>query len=302
MNDEREQILRQLRQAADVGLDSEAFYQALRRALSLGPVPQDVLREIRDRHLAAAERQGQAPHLAPEQEQKLRQGLRQLHEPSARAQDPNHPVGAVALAIRAALPEFQPWQVDIAQIDLAEAGRRTREDRAQAFSCLLPPDFTGESEGSYISAERAPLIKDRDGAVLTLGELFKKKATRDALMQQMRAGGCLSDVLGFLWKRLEPLELTGVEDLLRRLAEKVVPATPVRLSPYEEPRFRAALRMQLGDNPIPAAIGAVLRPWQGLPQRLHVASATIYLEPWATARSGQTVELVHGLPLPSFQE
>ena len=49
--------------------------------------------------------------------------------------------------------------------------------------------------------------------------------------------------------------------------------------------------MQLGENPIPAAIGGVHNNWPGLPDGIAVASVLIYLEPWAAAKSGQTVEL-----------
>jgi hypothetical protein len=60
--------------------------------------------------------------------------------------------------------------------------------------------------------------------------------------------------------------------------------------------------MQFGDNPIPAAIGGVLDSWRGLPPGLHVASVAIYLEAWASARSGQVVELAKGTPFPSFAQ
>ncbi|MEN6577772.1 MAG: hypothetical protein ABFD90_15620 [Phycisphaerales bacterium] len=90
-----------------------------------------------------------------------------------------------------------------------------------------------------------------------------------------------------------------MEGLLRRLAEQVVPKTPVRFCPYEEPRYRAALRMQSGDNPIPAAIGGVHHRWSILPEGVQVASVGIHLEPWASARTGQVVELARGTPFPS---
>ncbi|MHC4574105.1 MAG: hypothetical protein ACYS76_08230 [Planctomycetota bacterium] len=94
-----------------------------------------------------------------------------------------------------------------------------------------------------------------------------------------------------MWKRLQPLELWAVEELLRRLSDVVVPGTPVHFYPYDEPRYRAALRMQLGENAIPAAIGGVLNPWAGLPDQVSAAAVLIYLEPWAAAQSGQAVEL-----------
>jgi len=303
MDPEREQILRQIREVAAEGLNSDAFYQVIRKSLDLRPVPRELLQEIRKHYYEEAIRKrGQAPLLSPEQERVVREGLRQIHEPSERARDPNHPVGATAKAIRAALPEFHSWQVDISEINLSERARQLFTDWAGALSYLLPPDFAEESRGAYLSVERAMLIKDGDGSVVTMGELMRKKATQEAFREQMKAGACMSDSLGSLWKQLEPMDLRAVEGPLRRLAEQVVPGTSLRFSAYEEPRYRAALRMQLGDNPIPAAIGGVCDSWQGLPPGLHVASVTIYLESWASARSGEAIELTAGTPFPSLKQ
>jgi hypothetical protein len=111
------------------------------------------------------------------------------------------------------------------------------------------------------------------------------------MFSQMKKGGSLSDALSLLLKRAEPLELRTVEELLRRLSNEVVPNVPVCFRCYEEPRYRAGLRMQLGDDPVPAAIGGVHNNWPGLPDGIGVASVHIYLEPWAAARSGRAVEL-----------
>ena len=108
--------------------------------------------------------------------------------------------------------------------------------------------------------------------------------------EQIHQGVKLSDTLT-LWIRSEKLELRTIEDLLRRLSEMIVPEIPVRFCPYEELRYRVGLRMQLRDNPIPAAIGGVHIPWPGLPEGARFASILIYLEPWAASRSGQTIEL-----------
>jgi hypothetical protein len=50
--------------------------------------------------------------------------------------------------------------------------------------------------------------------------------------------------------------------------------------------------MHLGENPIPVAIGGVHVPWPGLPEGACFASAVIYLEAWASVRSGKVIELV----------
>ncbi|MEN6426824.1 MAG: sigma-70 family RNA polymerase sigma factor [Phycisphaerales bacterium] len=298
MSEEYEQILRQLREAADVGLDSEAFYQVIRKATSFGPVPREVLGDIMKRYFASKmPKEGQA--MTPEREATVRRSLHEYHDPSERARDPNHPVGATANAIRDALPGFQSWQVDVSKIDLNGVARQLFDDRAHTMSYLLPPDFTREQQGAYITVRRDLLIVD-DDAVVTMGELLARKATREAFAEQMKADGCMSDTLGLLWKQTGPLDLQAVEELLRRLAEQVVPKTSVRFCPYEEPRYRAALRMQLGDNPIPAAIGGVHNRWSILPEGVQVASVGIHLEPWASARTSQVIELVRGTPFPSL--
>lgn len=300
MDEQREQILRQLREAAKQGLDSEAFYQMMRKATRLGPVPRDLVRGIMKRHLAGKVPE-EGPVMPPEREERLREGLRRLHEPSERACDLSHPVGAVADAIRRALPGFRSWQVDVSRIDLNDLTRRLYEGRRdQALSYLLPPGFAQESSGSYLTAQRSLLIEDEDGSVRTMGELLESAATQEAFRERMKKGSRWSDALDLTWKQPEPLELRAVEELLRDLSEKVVPSVIARFLSYREPRFRAALRMQLGGSPIPAAIGGVLNRSLILPEETHIASVTIHLEPWAAARSGRAIELAEGSPFPWF--
>lgn len=301
MSRQDELILRELHEAVEQGLDSEAFYQMIRKAGRLGAEPRELLRDIMRRRFEAKIPKND-PALSPEQERTIREAMRQVHEPSERARNPGHPVGATADVIRAALPEFQPWQVDLSRVDLAQRARRLFDNRAEALSYLLPPGFMEESRGAYVCGERALLIRDNDGSVLTMGELMKRKTTQEAFREQMRTGGCMSDALGLLWKQPGPLDLRAVEDLLRQLSERIVPGVPVQFGPYEEPRYRAALRMQLGDDPIPAAIGGVLNRWSILPEGVCVASVTIHLEPWASIRTGQTIDLAKGTPFPSLQD
>jgi RNA polymerase sigma factor (sigma-70 family) len=286
MNQHREQILNQFKDAFDEGPNTEAFYQAMREALRLRPFPGGLLREVMQKHWAA---KLEKTPMTSEKNHMLRENLGRVYTPSARAQDPNHPVGAVAGAIRAALPEFQQWQPDMSQIDFSQAARRMFEGKS--FS--MPPNFFDESSASYISAMQAWLTQDRDGSVCTTYELMQSKATRDELKAQMSQGNKLSDAFRLLWKQPEPLELRAVEDMLRRLSEIVVPKTSVRFCSYDDPRYRAALRMQLAYNPAPAAIGGVHNPHPllGPSDRASVASILIYLEPWAAAKSGEVVEL-----------
>jgi hypothetical protein len=260
----------------------------MRQAIRLRPVPHEMLRKIMQKHWA--ERLKKLP-FSPEKERKLRETLGRIYSPSERARDPDHPVGAAAKAIRDALPDFKPWQIDLSQVDLSEAYRRMFEGKDQAFTFLLPPGLTTEPEGSYIKASRAWLMQDEDGSFCTSYELMQRKGTGKEFKEQIHQKNKVSDILFLMNKRSGTLELRIVEDLLRHLSEVITPETPVRFCPYEEPRYRTGLRMQLGDNPIPAAIGGVHTPWPGLPEGASFASILIYLEPWASARSGQVVEL-----------
>jgi len=288
MNARRQQILRQLEDASKDGIQSETFFLAMRQALNLRPVPNDLLRKIMQKHWA--EKLKKLP-MEPKRERMLGDGLGRIYSASERARDPNHPVGAAANAIRAALPEFQQWQIDWSEIDISGMARHMFDGKADAFSSMMPPGFNTDAPGSYISSLRALLIRDEDGSLRTSFEIMRSKDTRGAMLSQMEQGGRLSDAMSLLLKRTEPLELRAVEELLRRLSNEIIPNTPVSFRPYEEPRYRAGLRMQLGDNPVPAAIGGVQNPWPGLPDGINVASVLIYLEPWAAAQSGEDVEL-----------
>ncbi len=294
MNIKRQQILQQLQDASKEGINSEAFFQTMRQALSLRPAPNDLLRKIMQKHWS--KKLKKLP-MEPERERMLRGGLGRIYSASERARNPNHPVGAAASAIRAALPEFQQWQIDMSEIDISGMARHMFDGKGDAFSLMRPPGFNTDALISYISPIRAWLIYDEDGSVRTLYEIMRSKSTRDAMHSQMNQGGRLSDTLSLLLKRAEPMELREIEELLRRLSNAIVPNTPVSFRCYDEPRYRAGLRMQFGDNPVPAAIGGVHNPWPGLPDGISVASVHIYLEPWAAAQSGRAVELADFSPL-----
>jgi len=287
MNARREQILKQLKQAFEGGTNTEAFYQAMRETLRLRPFPDEVLREAMRKHWAPKFEKAVSD---PERTGEMRKILSLAHSASDRARDPNHPVGEVAGAIKAALPEFQSWQPDPSQIDCSQLVQQMFEGKA-SFS--MPPNFAEQSSVSYISAVRAWLVEDNDGSFCTTSELMQKKATRVEMDTQMRQGNRLSNALRLFWKRLKAIELREVEGMLRHLSETIIPGTPVRLTAFDNPHYRSALRMQLADNPIPAAIGGVHNPHplQGTSDGYRVASILIYLEPWAAARSGKVIEL-----------
>ena len=286
MNPQREQILRQLIAAEKKGLESEDFYQVMRQVFRLRPMPRDLIRKLMQRHLDT--KRVKEP-MSTEKENLLRERLSNIFRPSERAQDPTHPVGAVAEAIRAALPEFKQWQVDMSQVDVSQLARQMVEDKGLSF--ITPPGYAGELPVSYMSAKKAWLVQDRDGSVCTTYELMQRKDTKKTLATQMKQGSRISDCLHLLWKRLEVIELRAVEELLRRLVGAIVPKEAVRFFTYDDPRYRTSLRMQFGDNPIPAAIGGVHNPTQGLSDKVSAASVILYLEPWAAAQSGQLIEL-----------
>ena len=288
MNVKRQQILKQLEEASKEGFKSEAFFQAFRQTLSLRPIPDGLLRKIMQKHWAKKIKKLKTE---PERERIARDGLGRIYSASERALDPNHPVGAAANSILAVLPEFQQWQIDWSEFDIAGMFKNMLSGKENAFQSMMPPGFNSDALASYIYPIRAWLIYDEDGSVRTSFEIMRNKESRDAMFSQMKKGGRLSDSLSLLLKRAEPLELRTVEELLRRLSNEVVPNVQVTFRSYDEPRYRAGLRMQLGDNPVPAAIGGVHNNWRGMADGIGVASVHVYLEPWASAKSGETVEL-----------
>lgn len=288
MNAKRQQILKQLEEASKEGIQSEKFFQAFRQVLSLRPMPDEQLRKFMQKHWAKKLKKLQ---MEPERERIARDGLCRIYSLSERALDPNHPVGAAANAIHAALPEFQQWQIDWSEIDIAGMFKNMLSGKEDAFQSMMPPGFNSDAPASYIYPVRAWLIYDEDGSVRTSSEIMQNKESRGAMLSQMKQGGRLSDSMSLLLKRAEPLELRSVEKLLRRLSNEIIPKAQVSFRSYDGPRYRAGLRMELGDDPVPAAIGGVHNNWPGIADGIAVASVHIYLEPWAAARSGEAVEL-----------
>lgn len=291
MNEQREHVLRQLGELIDKGGDSDAVYRVMREAMALRPVPHDLLRTLLRRE-TEARRAAAAPEEIAKREQFVRSHWDEMTRPSPRATDPQHPVGAAADAIRAALPEFE--ERPAAPIDFDTAMRRFR---GQDEPASPPSEFTEGRPVSYWRISHGLLVQDEDGTVYGQHELFAKKTSRQDMEAAWQKGLRVSDVLTLWWLRPKPLELHDVESLLRRLVEAVIPGTPVAFSPTDAFQYRAALRMQIGDIPVPGAIGGLLEPRPGQPQEMEMANVQLYLESWATARSGQTIELA-GSPFP----
>jgi predicted DNA-binding protein (UPF0251 family) len=295
MNPNRDQVLKKVDEALTEGIHSEAFFQAMRRALRLRPVPNELIRQVVQK--IYAEKKEKFETISPEKEKKWREMMTLIYSHSNRAQDPNHPVGKVSNTIRAALPQFKFWRLDCSELNMSRVVRNIFEENEKTSSPLLPPDFTESVHGAYISATRDFLLLDEDGSVCTSYGLMQKNDSMDAFKKQIHQGKRLSDALSLLWKEPESIELKAVEDLLRRLSKTIIPAAKVHFSTYEEPRYRAALRMQIEDNPIPAAIAGVLNPRPEIYGEGNITVAVIYLEPWAAAQSGQKIELSDFSPL-----
>ncbi len=294
-NVHREQILKKVEDALSEGIDSEAFFLAMCRALSLRPAPNELFRKVMRK--IYADKKEKFETMSPEKEKKLQEVMTRIYNHSERAMNPNHPVGKVKNAIKAALSEFQLWQVDFYQANMSETLKSMYECGEKAYALLRPPGFAESPHAAYIYPVTAFLLQDEDGMFYTLYELMQKNDSLDAFKKKLHQGRCLSDTLSLLWKEPEIIELKAVEDLLRRLHQTIIPSVEIHFSPYEEPRFRAALRMQFGDNPIPAAIAGVLNPRSEIYGQGSIAAAVIYLEPWARAQSGQKIELSNFSPL-----
>ena len=295
MNPNREHILKKLEDALSEGIHSEAFFKVMRQALRLRPVPNELIRKVMRK--IYAEKKERFKTISPEKEKKWRDMMTLMYSHSDRAQDPNHPVGKVSNTIRAALPQFKSWRLDCSELNMSRVVRSIFEENEKTSSPLLPPGFVESSRGSFISATRAILVQDKDGMFCTSYELVQKMESLDAFKKQYKRGKFLSDALCLLWKEPQIIELKAIEDLLRRLSNTIIPSTTIHFSQYEEPRYRAALRMQIGNSPVPAAIAGVLNPRPEIYGEGHIAFAAIYLEPWASAQSGQKIELSDFSPL-----
>lgn len=281
----REHILQQLQKLIDEGPEVGDYREVLRKAIQLRPLPYELMAKYMQRHSKVSK------HLTTEQG---RETIKRLSEkvvqiincPSARATNENHPVGKVISDIRGLLPEFKFWQMDptTAAQNLVGimSGNISRSN--------LPPGFSKGIPGMYMYIMRGCLIQVPDGSYHTSIELFMDADVRDKGKTQ-KFKQLATDTLILSWLQSERIELRDIENLLRQLAGKVVPDITVCFTAYEEPRYRSALRMQLGDVEIPAAIGGPIIPGPTIPETANAATVQIFLEAWATAQSGQVIEL-----------
>ena len=202
-----------------------------------------------------------------------------LLRPSDRAEDPAHPVGSIAIAIRRALPHFQVWSLDTG----AAATRffSLTDEYQDRLRVMLPPGFAEGRPGAFVRSTRGLLVLNDNGSVQSVYEHLQ--ASRDEIAfksarHQMR----MSDVLDVTWMATGVVELRDVHELLERVISAVLPSTQARFSSYDEPRYRAALQVHLDDVAARAACGGVVNEWSGRAAGVDVAHVRIFLEPWAT--------------------
>ena len=193
-----------------------------------------------------------------------------------RQRDSGHPVGAAAGFLarcrrRRGAPPFLPGRGDL-----------------QSILPLVEP-------GAFVRASSG-LLAGGDGSVRTTYQLLQDCADSAAFRAGL-ATARVSDVLDFTWMVAEPMELRSVQELLEQLTATVLPGAAMRFVHYDEPRYRAALRLQIQDEDVPAAVGGVLAGWQGRPPGVDAGHLRFFLEPWATVQSGQAVDFDR-FPLP----
>ena len=281
MNDKRDEILKQINDFLETGGDAEAFHKIAKQAMSLRPLPYELLGELVRKHSRAAKKLAQ-PGGREELELRASKVIEIMYKPSPRTMDVTNPVGKTLAAIKKALPEFKEWQVEKSQ----RVKNFMQIYTVKLSSSSMPPGFAEGIPVSFMSLSKGMFFEKEDGLFRTPYEL---EGSIDN--ETFRTKGKISDTLHLIWLRKDTIELHSIEELLRGLSEKIVPNMKLSFSPYDEPRFRSALRMRFDDIPIPAATGGVLFTWPGLPEGVSVASIQLYLEAWASAQSGQTIEL-----------
>jgi hypothetical protein len=252
--------------------ENGAVYEGLRNALALRPPPRELLDLMRT----------QMPDPASVPAERVRKAARLFTGPSPRALDSEHPIGKMAAAIRAALPEFRDWAPDADEF--ATQFLATMSGRS-AHVYLEPPGFAEGVPGAYLRATRA-LIYAPAGSTY---EIIQANPRPEDFQTALRSAQ-LSDVLDLVWMVPGTLELKVVQELLDRLCAVVLPQHELRFSPYEEPRYRAALQATTANGPR-LAHGGVLNPWSGVAPTAGAAQVRLFLEAFVAAATGEAVPL-----------
>ena len=287
MNEERERHIQRFKSLMDDG----NIYQALRESLALRPPPRELIDLFIRRQMASAN-DSQDVVGGETRREFIREAAQRFTGPSDRATDPKHPVGAIAAAIRQALPDFQDWPLDAGEAAARFfTGTGEYRDRLQA---VLPPGFTEGRPGAFVRATRGILRLSENGRVQSIYQLLRESPDEQTF-REAKDDMRISDVLDLTWMVAGPLELRSVQELLERLRSAFLSREQVRFSPYDEPRYRSALQLHVDGRSARFAHGGVLAEWPGRPHGVDSAHLRIFLEPWATVQSGQVVEF-HQLP------
>jgi len=279
MDREREQTIRRLKELIDKDEDLHDFQEAVRLGLSLHPPPVELLDALRKRWLhkgVTALKQDKG------REQMFRRMMQRFHGPSERVQDPNHPIGAVAHAIRAALPEYQEYRLETKQV--------VQSMLAESKNVPRPPALAEGRPGSFLNVTRGVLMRHADGTVPSMRQFLARKLPRDAGAGKVDMHMCISDVVDLFCNQTDGVELRAVEILLEHLHTALAPNASSRILSYDHPHYRAALLLHLGDIVLPAAFGGVLYRRPEMPQGIGSMHVRLYLESWATARTDQPFE------------
>ena len=276
---EREQALQRLKDFIDHDGNAHDFQEAMRLGLSLRPPPVELLDAVRKRWMSK-----RVSELKQDKrrEQMFRGLMQHYHGPSARAQNPNHPIGAVAQAVRAALPDYQEYRLETEQV--------IQSMLAESKSVPLPPTLAEGHPGSFLNVTRGMLMRNPDGSVPSMREFLARKMPRDTGAREADVHMCISDVVDLFSNQADGVELRAVETLLQRLVETLAPRASTRILSYDHPQYRASLLLHLDDIPLPAALGGVLYRRPEMPQGIGSMHIRLFLEPWATARTGQPFE------------
>jgi RNA polymerase sigma-70 factor (ECF subfamily) len=286
MNTDRETLAGHIDSLLAEGADQATFFELAKEAMQLRPYPHDLMHKL-VRSLVGSQ-------LGGEGWEKMRgqclEAMRQYCRPSARTADPSHAVGRAVGAILKALPSFHRWEIAPDEVmGSFEALYGPSSPPEPQFP--LPPGWAAGRSGAYVRLTRGIVLLDENGAMMNMAELLREDISQETLGRRFEQNARLADVIDLTWMEARPLELREVEFQLRGLASKVAAGSSVRFSAHEEPRYRAALRMYMGDCANPVATGGVLQAWPGMAKGADAAHVRIYAELWASVMTGAPVDL-----------
>lgn len=181
------------------------------------------------------------------------------------------PLEHVIFAIRAALPAFQEWQVDLVASASQFFDTGDYRDRLQT---MLPPGFAQGRPGRFLRLTRAIGKHDADGSMASAYELLQNGTLE-------REGIVTIPVFDLTWMVEGTLELRSVQQQVEELIGTFPTKPDVRFTTYYEPRYRASFQLHFGDASARVAVGGVLNEWPGHPRGMTAAHVRLFVESWA---------------------